>query len=116
MNSIATAERRDFRRSIEHHLKTLDEAEAEAERVEQRAKYLTQPGEEFHPWTFDNFEEAIGNAPEAERKVMFATIAAAVDSNLKNDNNNHLALVSVRCMVERYWLEIATKKAERELP
>lgn len=86
--------------------------ERHAEEIEQRAKDMMQVGEEYHPWTFANFDEAIGNAPDAERMVMFATIAAAVDLDLKNEYSNHMALVAIRQLNERYWMEAATRAAE----
>lgn len=90
-------------------------AERHAEAVEERAKYLMQIGEDFHPWTFQNFTEAIENAPDAYRKTMFACIAEAVNSGLQNNHANHLALVAVRQLVERYWTECAAKAADAEL-
>jgi len=99
---------------LNHHLNKESEAELRAAMVEQRTKDLMQVGEAWHPWSFENFEEAIGNAPEAQRKVMFSCIASAVDGGLNNDHANHCALVAVRQLVERYCTEGAAKATDAE--
>jgi len=110
----SSTEDRYFERQLKAHLAQQDAAERRADMVEQRTKDLMQKGESWHPWTFENFEEAIGNAPEAQRKVMFSCIASAVDSGLNNDHANHCALVAVRQLVERYCTEGAAKAADAE--
>ena len=100
--------------ALNHHLNKESEAERRAEMVEQRTKDLMQVGEAWHPWTFENFEEAIVEAPKAERMQMFILIASAVDLGLKNDHGNHLALVGLRQLVERYCTEGAAKAADAE--
>jgi len=100
------------RNELNRFLDKQDDEERHAEEIGQRAKDMMQVGEEYHPWTFTNFEEAIGNAPDSERMVMFATISAAVDLDLKNDHSNHIALVAIRQLSERYWMEAATRAAE----
>jgi hypothetical protein len=105
---------RGQRNELNRFLAAEHTQEIRAEQIEQRAKSLMRVGEEYHPWSFENFEEAIGNAPDAERKVMFATIAEAVASGLKNDHCNHMALVAIRQMNERYWTKLAVCVAERD--
>lgn len=105
---------RGQRNELNRFLERESLAEVRAEQTEQRAKDLMRMGEEYHPWTFENFEEAIGNAPDANRKIMFATIAEAVSVGLVDNHRNHLALVAVRQLVERYWTELAVSVAERD--
>ncbi len=108
------AEDRYHARQLDRFLAEQDAAEQRAARVEERAKDLMQPGEDYYPWTFENFEEAIGNAPDAQRKMLFACVSEAVDAGLQNDHANHLALVALRQLNERYWTEVAAKCADAE--
>lgn len=118
MQSIAQVERasdREFRIGLEKYLNRGDECARKAAMIEQRAKDMMQKNEWCDPWSFTNFTEAIENAPEHERKLMFSTVAEAVSQRLDNNHTNHLALVALRQMVERYWLDVATKEALKEL-
>lgn len=111
--NTAGIERKAFRSDLNRF---LDAEAAEVRRhelIEEEALYLVQEGQEFHPWTFEHFEEAIGNAPTGDRKVMFATIASAVDLNLDNPHANSVALVAVKQLVEKYWLACAKHEAEK---
>lgn len=117
MQSIAQVERasdREFRIELNLHLSKEDQCARKAAMIEQRAKDLMQKNEWCDPWSFTNFTEAIENAPEHERKMMFSTVAEAVSQRLDNNHANHLALVALRQMVERYWLDIATKEALKD--
>jgi hypothetical protein len=111
--NTASIERKAFRSDLNHFLDTAAAAERRAELIEEQALYLVQEGQEFHPWTFDHFEEAIGNAPNGDRIVMFATVASAVDLHLDNHYANYTALSAVKRLVEKYWLECATQEAGR---
>lgn len=106
---------RAFKTALNDFLEREAEAQRRAEMTEQFAEDLILKGAEFYPWTFDHFEEAMGNATNGERALAFATIASAVDFNLDNPHANHMALVSVKQMVERYWLESARSYAEKNL-
>lgn len=99
---------------LNRHLAQQEAADHRAELVEARTKQLMDKGEDYHPWTFENFTEAIENAPEAERKMMFNLIAAAVDLGLNNDHGNHMALVGLRQLVERYCTKGAAARADAE--
>lgn len=102
------------RNELNRFLADQEEEELRAERVEERTKELMQPGEDYHPWTFENFEEAIENAPDAQRKTLFACVTEAVGTGLNNDHANHLAMVAMRQLVERYWQDVSSKIAENE--
>jgi hypothetical protein len=108
---IEQASDRAFRADLNAHLDNEASTERRAALIVQHARDLIQKGEEFYPWTFNHFEEAIGNAPRGYCVLMFATIAAAVDLDLKDDHSNHMALVAVRQLVERYWLDCAMQEA-----
>lgn len=69
--------------------------------------------EKIHPWEFVDFTEAIENASELKRKLMFCAIATAVNLDLKNDHANHLAMVSIRQLIDDYWEEAEKLKLER---
>jgi hypothetical protein len=99
---------------LSRYLAKQEAAEIRAAMVEQRTKDLMQVGQDFYPWEFANFEEAVDNAPLAERKIMFSFIAAAVGSGFNNEYANHAALVAVRQLVERYWVVVAAKVADAE--
>lgn len=93
-----------------------EKAEQRQEMIEAMANDLVQEGAEYFPWKLEHVLEAVENAPESMQMTMVASLAAAiVDSKLKNDVGNHLALVAVKKLVEDYWLEAAKKQAEREI-
>ena len=106
---------REFRADINRHINNEDEADRKAAMIKEAAKDLVQPGQEFHPWTFDNFTEAIENAPRGERMVMFASISEADHRGLNDNFANHLALTSITKMVEDYWNRAAIVQAEKDL-
>lgn len=105
--TIDRASDRAFRVDLNAHLEAERASEIRAELLDEQAKDLTQPGQEFYPWTFAHFEEAMENSPHGYRALLFATVAAAVGLDLKDDNSNHMALCSIRQMVEKYWLKCA---------
>ena len=115
MDNLTRAEKIAFNADHARYYAQQEAAERRAAMVEQRTKDLMQVGEEYHPWSFQNFEEAIANAPDSDRVLMFTYIAAAVDQGLKNDHTNHLALVGLRQLVERYWTKCAAQAADEEL-
>jgi len=93
-----------------------EKAEQREAMIEAMARDLVQPGQEYDPWKYENFMEAIENAPEAMRMNYFAAMAAAVvDSKLDNQYGNHLALSVVKRLVEDYWFEVAKVKTEKEM-
>jgi hypothetical protein len=106
-------ERREFRRDLNRYLDTEAAKERQYQLIEEQALYLVEVGQEFHPWTFEHFEEAIGNAPSGDRIAVFATIASAVDLHLDNLYANHAALSAVQQLVEKYWLKCARHEAEK---
>lgn len=108
-----TAEDKAFRSDLNRFLDAEAAAVRRYELIEQQALYLVQEGQDFHPWTFERFEEAIGNAPSGDRILAFATIASAVDMKLDNHYANHVALTAVQQLVEKYWLECAKQEAEK---
>jgi hypothetical protein len=110
--AIDRASDRSFKADLNAFLDNEAALERHAELIEQYAHDLIQAGQEFYPWTLDHFEEAMIHAPSGNRIAVFATIAAAVDLDLKNDLSNHMALVAVRQLMERYWLDCAMQKAE----
>lgn len=113
LGTNTSIERKAFKSDLNRYLDAEAAKERRYELIEEQALYLVQEGQEFHPWTFDHFEEAIGNAPNGDRIVMFATIASAVDLHLDNHYANHTALTAVKQLVEKYWLACAKHEAEK---
>ena len=110
---IERAGDRSFKADLNAYLDNDAALERRAESIEQYAYDLIQAGQEFYPWTLEHFEEAMVNAPSGNRIAVFATIAAAVDLDLKNDMSNHMALVAVRQLMNRYWLDCARQEVEK---
>jgi len=111
--NTASVERKAFRDDLNRFLDAVAAEERRYELIEQESLNQIQPGQEFYPWTFEHFEEAIGNAPNGDRAIVFASIASAVDQHLDNDFTNHTALVAIRQLVERYWLACAEHEAKK---
>ena len=101
--AIERAGDRAFRRELHTFLEDQVSAERKAELLNEQAQYLIQPGQEYDPFTFDHFEEALANAPKGDRMA----VAAAVDLKMDNHFSNHMALVALHQVVERYWLNCA---------
>lgn len=110
---IERASDRAFRTDLNAHLDNEATQQRQDELIEAEALQLVQEGQKFYPWTFEHFEEAIGNAPNGDRITVFATMAAATDLDLNNHYSNHMALVAIRRLVEKYWLECARQEAEK---
>lgn len=84
------------------------EREERIAHIEQEIDSLTSPGQEFDPWAFDHFTEAVENAELTPRRIIYATVSAAiVDLDLKNSLANYLALNSIKTLVQDYWREAA---------
>ena len=111
--NTAGIERRAFRADLNRFLDTEAAKERRDEQIEEQALYLVEVGQEFHPWTFEHFEEAIGNAPNGDRVCVYANVASAVDLHLDNHYANHAALTAIQQLVEKYWLDCAMKEAEK---
>ncbi len=90
-------------------------ASAREASIADRVAELTAPGGDYHPWTIQNFQEAIAEASQAHIRIVVAlTAAAAMDGNCHNDHSNHFALEAIRKSVETYWHDMALSKAEHE--
>ena len=89
-----------------------DKAEQREAMIEAMARDLVQPGQEYDPWNYDNFFEAIENAPEHMRMLIHANIAGANEMNFKVEPGNYLALLMIKKLVEDYWFEVAKVKAD----
>lgn len=111
--NTASIEKRTFRADLNRFLDAEAAAERRAELIEEQALYLVQEGQEFHPWTFEHFEEAMGNASRGDRIVVFATVASATDLHLDNHVANRTALIAIKGLVENYWLDCARQEAEK---
>jgi len=93
----------------------LDAKAAEERRIEAKANHaadLMDKGQPDDPWTFEHFEEAMANAPEAARKLMWEYFEDANNSHFTNGKKNYLALKAMSLMVETYWMQIAIQDAE----
>ena len=110
---VEKASDRAFRRDLNTFFEDQVSADRRAEFINEQAQYLIQPGQEYDPFTFEHFEEALVNAPKGDRMAVFATVAAAIDLKLDNHFSNHIALVALHQVVERYWLNCARQQAEK---
>jgi len=93
-----------------------DQEEAQQLRNEQIAEYgagLMLKGNEYYPWTRENFEEAIANVPEVLRYMLWSYLDDAVQNHLANGRKNRDFLVVLKTMVETYWQQIAIAEAEK---
>jgi hypothetical protein len=111
--NTADIERKAFRSDLSRYLDAEAAKERQNQLIEEEALYLVEVGQEFHPWTFEHFEEAIGNAPNGDRIAVFASVASAVDLQLNNQYANHLALTAIQQLVEKYWLGCAKHEAKK---
>lgn len=111
--NIADIERKAFKDDLHRFLEAEAEEQRREEQLEATALCMLQSAE-YDPWTYEHFEEATGNAPDANRRVMFAAIAAAVDSKFINNYTNHAALTAIRQLVEGYWLSCARYQLRKQ--
>lgn len=102
-----------FNRDLDRYMAAETAADLRAERIESMAKDMTQPGQEYYPWTLPHFLEAVENAPEKMQILMFSCVAASVEMGLKNDHSNHLSMSAIKQLGEDYWLDAAKHEAER---
>jgi len=102
-------------REMGDHLGKQDAAHQRDVLMDGRIDELTRKGGDCYPWTTENFQEAIENAPSAEQRVMFVTVLSAVLNGLDNNHSNHLALTSISSLVNNYWMKCAAVKAEKEM-
>lgn len=97
---------------LNQHLNTEMTA---TQRFEAKADYaasLLEEGQPDYPWTFEHFEEAMANAPDPARKLVWEYLHDANHSRFANGKKNYLALIAMQLMVDTYWMQIAIQDAE----
>lgn len=90
-------------------------ADHRAKAVAERAAEKREIGGECHPWTLDNFREAIGHCADVDLIIALSTIRSAVNLQLNNPYSNQFALSELKIAVEKYWLDVAMVIADREI-
>jgi hypothetical protein len=86
-----------------------------AERVKERAAGMLLEGGECHPWTIDNFREALGHCADADLMIALAYVRSAIlGCKLENKYANQSAMVELKNLVEKYWHGVAEVIADRE--
>lgn len=119
MSDFDTSSDRAFRFDLERFLQREVDADVRAQmedmRVKEYVKEFTQPGEEYDPWSFSHFEEAIENAPEAHQRWLWILVTKAADRNFTDFEHNHDVATAVVTIVEAYWLKLAYHDATKRL-
>lgn len=104
---------RAFRIQLNEYQAQQDRYETESEEIRKIADDLMRPGGECHPWTINNFYEAIEQLPDGPRVLFFSAAAAACfDMNLEDAAVNQKALAALNYAINNYWLRIALRMAE----
>ena len=106
---------RAFRSELNQHLAKEVAQELRAEAVKELARYMVQKDEEFYPWTFEHYEEAIANASKVERLVLWSALLKVANDGLKNSSKNEFALSILQETVERYWYNLALQEADKHI-
>lgn len=120
MNSVDRASKNDFWKSLKDHLRNEEDYQLRQEAfeasLEERARDLMVEGEEFYPWTFERFEEAIGNAPEVNRRTLFEYVYLALKMTGEDYINAADMVIGkeLRTIAENYWLEAAKEHLRKE--
>ena len=95
----------------------LDAAARHEKRVEEAAEYaksLLEKGQECDPWTFEHFEEAMTNAPEGGRRIVWNYIQEAALSEKNKPTNSVMAIELLKHLVMTYWEHIASIEAGKQ--
>lgn len=105
---------RAFKSELNRHIEDETEKDRRAESAERRARFMMQKDQEYYPWTFEHFEEAIANALKFERLIVWSCIAKAIRVSLNKPEENEFALSVLQDMVESYWHKLAVQKANKQ--
>ena len=98
-------------RALNEHLRSIDEAEAYYDRLEQLTAQLMHKGEEYYPFSLENFSEALceGCSEDADKAARLFEIA-------DESNSTDLCVIAYHAlndMVKEYWIKLAAQKAAK---
>ena len=98
-------------RALNEHLRSIDEAEAYDDRLAAETANLMRKGEEYYPFSFANFGEALceGCSEDADKAAKMFEIA-------DESNNTDLCVIAYHAlndMVKEYWIKLAAQKAAK---
>ena len=98
-------------RDLRNYERQIDEAEAYYDRLEQLTEQLIQRGEEYYPFSLENFGEALceGCSEDADKAAKMFEIA-------DESNNTDLCVIAYHAlndMVKEYWIKLAAQKAAK---
>ncbi len=96
-----------LRNDIDQEQEKLAQAEHREEIIRERIKRLMMRGEKYDPMSYANFFEAIDNAAEMDRNLIWNLIFAADKRRYDDDFRNRTALVAISNTVFDYWERIA---------
>lgn len=94
---------------LNRHLATLDRSEAREDAINEEVDRLTQPGQDYHPWTTQNMAEALGE--------IAAGAGADVERMAIHGHNKSASLAGVLLLnaVADYWSALARNEAENNV-
>ena len=95
-------------RALNDHLRGIDEAEAYDDRLAAETANLMRKGEEYYPFSFANFGEALceGCSEDADKAAKMFEIA-------DESNSTDLCVIAYHAlndMVKEYWIKLAAQK------
>ena len=98
-------------RALNDHLRSIDEAEAYDDRLAAETANLMRKGEEYYPFSLENFGEALceGCSEDADKAARLFEIA-------DESNSTDLCVIAYHAlndMVKEYWIKLAAQKAAK---
>ena len=98
-------------RALNDYLRSIDEAEAYDDRLAAETANLMRKGEEYYPFSFANFGEALceGCSEDADKAAKMFEIA-------DKSNSTDLCVIAYHAlndMVKEYWIKLAAQKAAK---
>ena len=98
-------------RALNDHLRGIDEAEAYDDRLAAETANLMRKGEEYYPFSLENFGEALceGCSEDSDKAAPLFEIA-------DESNSTDLCVIAyhaINDMVKEYWIKLAAQKAAK---
>ena len=112
MNDIET---RIQHNELQDHLDSEVAADLRAEAVDREANFLMEEGQEFHPFGWDNFCEAMQELGGAELMQLEMYASFAAKKNYENEFTNRALALCLTKAVTEYWRRLALMRAEKNV-
>jgi predicted Zn-dependent protease len=96
---------------LDRHLAEEERQTKQEEAIQQQADYLVEKGQDYYPFDYGNFGEALAEMPNGAKMALCA-IAQVASEEPDNNHVHSMVATALLSYVREYWEGLALREAE----